>query len=73
MRPAVALACIHPGTPCTKHHPPRTPHLICVCAHLLPLQHLGELSYLQHREDAEPVVASAKEKVVYYRIANHYK
>ncbi|KAI3434434.1 hypothetical protein D9Q98_002511 [Chlorella vulgaris] len=36
-------------------------------------QHLDRISFLQHREDVEPVVPDRKEKVVYYRIANHYK
>jgi hypothetical protein len=37
------------------------------------LQHLDRLSFLQHRELQEPQLVDKKEKVVYYRIANHYK
>jgi hypothetical protein len=34
---------------------------------------LDRVSFLQHKEEAVPVVQEKKEKVVYYRIANHYK
>ena len=37
------------------------------------LQHLDRISFLQHQELQEPQRDNKKEKVVYYRIANHYK
>lgn len=59
---ACANAAVHDPSVATARTPP-TPAL----------QHLDRLSFLQHREDVVPALKDRKEKVVYYRIANHYK
>jgi len=34
---------------------------------------LDRVSYLQHQELQEPLLHDARERIVYYRIAAHYK
>jgi hypothetical protein len=52
---------------------PASEHLLSMPFASPMLQHLDRLSFLQHRELQEPQLADKREKVVYYRIANHYK